>query len=435
MLEEDLNFLGQTPLHLASVNQEISRLLLDAGHRIDTTDKHGITPLMYAAGMGNSQVAQMLILQGADTTRSDARWNRNFIAYASVRGHWSLIFESLDTIRTCYTQRSFHYFVNHALMELIVDNTWIDDLRRAEYFEKLVNLCEDVNLTFENSNTGTNRNNLLHYVRNQKEAQALIHRGFSGFNQPNSDGKLAMNSLVQCPNVELTRYCLENGSYVNHVDLNGRTVIFHLISQLGNYSWLIWDTVDSIKLCLARGADVFLSDNCDCPCVLDGNGCHTSSAFDLGFNINRYGSPPGFMWALEWISIVEDFLGLEASKTMLLSFLRRTQAGMIDITHFCCHRGKGVCERDYGLCRPRILSNEDIREILDEEEEFLEILEEDMQSWEHQSLDIIRSQWMVLLKRKHKVEVKKATEERRDRRQLNQVSEDERLEKKDTTTN
>jgi hypothetical protein len=77
MLEEDRNFLGQTPLHLASVNRDISSLLLDAGHSIDTTDKHGITPLMYAAGMGNSEVVQMLILRGADTTISDTRWGRN----------------------------------------------------------------------------------------------------------------------------------------------------------------------------------------------------------------------------------------------------------------------------------------------------------------------------------------------------------------------
>jgi hypothetical protein len=175
---------------------------------------------------------------------------------------------------------------------------------------------------------------------------------------------------------------------------------------------------------LARGADVFLSDSCDCPC-LDGNGCHTSSAFDFGFNFDLYGSRTGFVWAFEWLSIVEEFRGLEASKLMLLSFLRRTQSDMIGITHFCCHRGRGVRVRDYGLFRPRVLSNEDIREILDEKEEFLEILEEDMQSWKHQSLDSLRSQWMVLLKRKHKFEVTKAREKRRDRRQLNQVSEGE----------
>jgi hypothetical protein len=309
-------------------------------------------------------------------------------------------------------------------MALIVDHTQIDDLRRAEYFENLVNLCEDVNLTFENRNKGTIHENLLHYVRNQKEAQSLVRRGFSGFNQANSDGKLAIHSFVQCPNAELIQYCLENGSNVNHADVDGRTIIFHLISQLGKHSWLIWDAIDSIKLCLARGADVFLSDSCDCPC-LDGNGCHTSSAFDFGFNFDLYGSRTGFVWAFEWLSIVEEFRGLEASKLMLLSFLRRTQSDMIGITHFCCHRGRGVRVRDYGLFRPRVLSNEDVREILDEEEEFLEILEEDMQSWKHQSLDSLRSQWMVLLKRKHKFEVTKAREKRRDRRQLNQVSEGE----------
>jgi ankyrin repeat protein len=166
-------------------------------------------------------------------------------------------------------------------LALILNHTQIDDLRRAEYFEDLVNLCEDVNLTFENCNTGTIHENLLHYVRNQKEAQSLVGRGFSGFNQANSDGKLAIHSFVQCPNAELIQCCLENGSNVNHADLDGRTIIFHLISQLGKYSWLIWDAIDSIKLCLARGADVFLSDSCDCPC-LDGNGCIHLQRLTLG---------------------------------------------------------------------------------------------------------------------------------------------------------
>ncbi|CEO58358.1 hypothetical protein PMG11_03088 [Penicillium brasilianum] len=93
------NFLGQTPLHLAVCNLEISTLLLDAGHDINTTDRWGITPLMYAAALGVSEVVQLLIIRGANIMTRATNWNRDFMHYASVRGHWDLILESLYTIR------------------------------------------------------------------------------------------------------------------------------------------------------------------------------------------------------------------------------------------------------------------------------------------------------------------------------------------------
>jgi len=258
-----------------------------------------------------------------------------------------------------------------------VRSPWIDDLERATYFEKLVALCEDVNFIFHDVYTGTSHNNLLHHVRHENEARALVRHGFRGFNQPDSDGKLATYSIAQHPNAQLVKHCLENRSNVDHVDRDGRTVLSNLIAHLGDFSLLVWDTIDSIKLYLSAGADIFLPDNCACPCVSDSNGCHTSSMFCFRFDSNTLQSPPGFMWAFKWLTIVEEFRGYEAAKQMLLSFIRRTQADMVDITHVCCHRGKGVASRAYGIHKPTKLANDDVLEILDEEDEFIEILEKD----------------------------------------------------------
>jgi hypothetical protein len=385
---------------------EISRILLDAGHNIDTADKYGITPLMYAAGMGNSQVVKMLILRGANTTKVESRWKRSFISYASIYGHWQLIFKSLDTIRSFYPEKGFHYFVDCAIMTLISKDQWIDDLVRAAHFEKLIGLCGDVNFTFDNSHTGTSQNNLLHHVKSRKEADALLCHGFKNFNQANSHSKLAMHSIAQWPKAEWIQICLENGSNPNHVDKDGRTILSHLISQLGHISWLVWDTIDSIKLCMAHGADILLPDNCDCPCSSDGNGCHTSSAFNLQPISSIFERGPGFTWAFEWLSIVEEFQGHEASRRMLLSFVRRTQADIVDITHVCCHGGTGVITQDWAIFRAERPPKKDAMEILDEEEEFIEILDQDMQSWMNLSFKEIMSQWMTLLKRKHKEAMK-----------------------------
>lgn len=60
-LHMEKNFLGQTLLHLGVRNVEIVHLLVEAGHHIDIPDSEGITPLMYAAAMGKTDVAQLLI--------------------------------------------------------------------------------------------------------------------------------------------------------------------------------------------------------------------------------------------------------------------------------------------------------------------------------------------------------------------------------------
>jgi hypothetical protein len=121
---------------------------------------------------------------------------------------------------------------------------------------------------------------------------------------------------------------------------------------------------------------------------------------------------------------VEEFRGYEASKKMLLSFVRRTQADMIDITHFCCHRGKGVAIRDYGIYKPKRIPHEEATEILDEENEFHELLEEDMKLWMNQCSKVLRSQWMILLKKTHD-NTAKATNKDRGRGQANFVSDTE----------
>ncbi len=65
-LQENRTFLGQSPLHLAVTNPDVCRLLLDAGHDLDVTDKWGATPLMYAAGMGQGQTVTRSAQYGGD---------------------------------------------------------------------------------------------------------------------------------------------------------------------------------------------------------------------------------------------------------------------------------------------------------------------------------------------------------------------------------
>jgi hypothetical protein len=93
------NFLGQTPLHLAGLNVEISRVLNQSGHDIDAVDGFGRTPLMYAAALGYTDTVQFLICEKANIFMTDHDLHLNFISHASRRGYWDLIMDALEAIR------------------------------------------------------------------------------------------------------------------------------------------------------------------------------------------------------------------------------------------------------------------------------------------------------------------------------------------------
>ncbi|KAJ5464123.1 hypothetical protein N7475_007258 [Penicillium sp. IBT 31633x] len=109
ILEENRNFLGQTPLHLAITDSELFDTLLDAGYDMDDTDRWGITPLMYAAAMGIGHVIKMLVSKGADLLAQCGNLNRDFIDYASARGHWDLLLEIPGIIRSVHGDQGLQW--------------------------------------------------------------------------------------------------------------------------------------------------------------------------------------------------------------------------------------------------------------------------------------------------------------------------------------
>ena len=64
---------GKTPLHWASYNgnTEIARLLIEQGADVNAADEYGITPLMSACDGGYVETARLLIEQGADVNAVD----------------------------------------------------------------------------------------------------------------------------------------------------------------------------------------------------------------------------------------------------------------------------------------------------------------------------------------------------------------------------
>ncbi|BCS21477.1 ankyrin repeat domain-containing protein [Aspergillus puulaauensis] len=324
------NFLGQTPLHLATPSLELVTLLYEAGHDINALDRSGATPLIYAGAMGNAEVVRFLIAHGANISITEKE-GRNFFTYTSDCRRWSLVLDVLGAIRPHCSPEDFQ-------------------------------CCE--------------------------EANALVRCGFTGFNQPNSEGQTPIFSLIRYPDAGLLGVLLAQGTNINHVDLNGRSILSYLIEYLG-FSRNIWGAMDSINVCVSGGSDIFLSDNCQCACS-PGGYC-VSSMFDLTFEESNQ---VAFVWGFEFLSLVEDERGLEESRKVLLSLLRATWAEKIGITHVCCN-GE-VYAASY--LRDEPLTVHEVLEILDEEEELIEELNNKMCTLPSDSFENLRTKWMILLK-------------------------------------
>lgn len=411
-LESNVNFLGQTPLHIVTTHSELCRLVLDAGHGIDVTDKFGATPLMYAAAMGQTEVAKLLILRGANPSLRDARGDRTFLDYAFFSRHWNLALDALLTIQTMIEPSNFQRVVQYALVRAFRHhNALTEDIT---FLPRLIQLCDNVNFTFEDR--GIRDNNLMHYASTLETASTLVQCGFNGFNQKNSEGKLAINSLANYDEAPLIQFCLDRGTDVGNVDQNGRTIFFHLVLRLSLFGGTIWDVIDSIKLCLGAGADPFITDDCICPCSPDG--CHISSIFCNEFSsIMRYYSHPADpVWAFEILTLLEEYCGIQAAERFLLSLYRRVQCDTrhISIAHVCCHKGRGIRREVWRPKRPPRLHDEDIEEILDEESDFIAALDMDMGKVASFPFSKLCAEFMILFKREydlHKEDVRWEEEE------------------------
>ncbi|KAH8892284.1 ankyrin [Thozetella sp. PMI_491] len=396
-LDCDVNLLGQSPLHLAVTDKTKFCLLLDAGYNMNAEDKWGTTPLMYAAALGHIDIVTLLITRGANLCLRDRKDDRTFLEYATARDNMELVVMALKAIEVTYGQDICQIFVRHALVQMISYGK--ASSCRHHWYGPLAQMCIDPNFTFGDHSDGTTDNNLMRYVLSLEEAKILVSLGYTAFNTPNSSGDLAIHSLAQTPRAVLIEYCLQNGANVNHRGRDGYTVIGSLILALHLASWHIWDVMDSIQICLALGADIFFGDDCRCPCSPDG--CGATAIFQLDFKVESILTrAPEFVWALEWLFLVEEHRGPEAAKRVMLSYLHRIKCDEngVSISHVCCHRGHGKAGSFFGQrTEPKYLRDAVVDEILEEEEDFIEFLEQDMEFFATESLESLKRRWLSLL--------------------------------------
>ena len=82
---------------------EIARLLIDQGADVNWIDGEGVTPLILASFKGHLELTQLLLDHGADATVSD-QWNRTALDYALRRGETDAIAQMLQSQKPSHTR-------------------------------------------------------------------------------------------------------------------------------------------------------------------------------------------------------------------------------------------------------------------------------------------------------------------------------------------
>jgi len=408
--EDGTNFLGQSPIHLAVGNADIVRLLLRAGCNINATDNWGHTALMYAAAMDCQEAVLLLLSEGANPCMREEEYGRIFLDYALIRGHGTLFLRAMEKLQELYTTQNFQAFVRRSLVLLTrAEIMRFEHETRGALFAQVCRWCKDVNFSFTDHRRGTDGRNLMHDIRNLQEANALVDAGFNAFNAADSKGELAIHRFAEQPDIELFQFCLDHGTDVNHKNHDGLTVLFRVLWGLDGVPSNIPDTLAILRLAFGSGIDICASDDCNCAC--SPTGCTISSVFDLGFEgSDIFRDSPWFIWFIECVTLVEEFQGLDKAKAVLMGALRRLHTDAWDITHVCCHRGKGISDRKgiLGCFGDQVtkLCDEDTADILDEEADFIDGLENDMASLQDRSHGDLRTEFLSLMKKRYEVHKK-----------------------------
>ncbi|KAK1701949.1 hypothetical protein BDP67DRAFT_453807 [Colletotrichum lupini] len=398
--KDEKNSLGQTPLHLAVSDPQRLKALIDSGHDVNMTDIHGITPLMYAAAVNQDESVTLLIEAGACINAGDKKYGRTFLHYAAVRGHWKLILRFLVRLEGFADNWIVEGWAESAVLLYHVEYPNLGNLEMREVFlGQLLMKCRTANLTFDDVTSGIKDNCLLHYNTGITDFEALMEQGYRLFNHMNSKGQTPLMVAAELGEPDLVRKLVEVGADVNLKDLHHRTALHFALGRMEkSRGYGFWIAMETLRILLAGGANVFTIDGCRCPCSSFGR----LSVVDL-LNSSRHWwqgiweKPP--IAAMELLCLTVEYRGAQEGKDLLLSFIRWEKHEELGMSHLCFqrHSADGL----YGFVassRPLCLQAEEVDDILDEESEFLAILETEMEESSAKDFEHLLKDWLKQMK-------------------------------------
>ncbi|KAK1976778.1 hypothetical protein LZ30DRAFT_602800 [Colletotrichum cereale] len=410
------NILGQTPLYFAVSNPLHLEALLQSNPDLDAPDKCGITPLMYAAAENREESVMMLLDAGANLGAEERRYSRTFINYGALRRHWKLVLKCLSRINDLRGKQAAEAWARNATVLFHVK--YPDRLEKRDVtLDQFLIKCGDVNFFYDNLQTGHLNRTLLHDASSTSDLDALLDNGFNLINHADSAGQYPLMTAAARGKVSLVEGLLNTGAKIGLKDNWHRTAIHHALANLStgvaSYTQAAMDTV---CILVSHGADLLSRDNCRCPCSPEG--CLPGVELKSSISDN-WGAAPFPVWAMEWACLVYENEGIDGAKTAVGSLLRRTKHQEMGMTHVCCRRSPGLRWDSSCFSRsPSCIPDDDIDDILDEESEFIEILEKEMTRSTNQEYELLFDEWIRQIKLSLAVlskEIKDSEKNSRDR--------------------
>ncbi|PVI05472.1 ankyrin [Periconia macrospinosa] len=338
------NFLGQTPLHLAVRRLELISSLIKTGHPIDPVDAFGLTPLMYAAGLGMIASAKELISAGANYSFKDRTHGRDFISLAFARSHFDFIIELIQHLQSTYPHNAKNIGQTYSKWTLIQLVTESGQLYKPsdDFIEALAAIVDNINFQFDvpNQLSKSDDDHLLHYRWRLNHVQTFMKYGFNALNHKNSMGRTALMCAASYGDPILTQYYIDMGANVDDQDIDGMSALAHALD-----GWCRFTTpfgyndeishLETARILINAGTDLDSSDNCDCACSL--SGC--TAAFTL---LSCFPLMPStwvsIFTTVEWLVLLQDCGREEEMRTQMISLIRRAKFGASCMVHTCGER-------------------------------------------------------------------------------------------------
>ncbi|MBN2642650.1 MAG: ankyrin repeat domain-containing protein [Victivallales bacterium] len=236
---------GWTLLHYvakAGGNHKLCEVLINKGIPVDSRNKYGATPLMFAILNRNKQEVSVLLKHGADVMAQN--FNKWTLLHYAAKADYDLSICEMLMEKGIPVDAPNNYKATPLMLAAMHGNTkWVKLLIR-----------KGADILAQNVNRWT----MLHYVvlggKDLQLADELMKNGIS-VNAPTKTGTTPLIIASGKGNVEMMKLLIERGAQVNAQENNrakhGHTPLHAAVTS---------KSVDAVKLLLAAGADISLKD-------------------------------------------------------------------------------------------------------------------------------------------------------------------------------
>lgn len=417
------NSLSQTALHVAAMYAlQTMEVLVEAGYRLDETDRFGVTPFAWACSHAYSfdgEALATVIKAAIDTGTYDPQAICEMWAHVMERSAEECQLTPL-LMGVQYFQRvGFHAFTRDLCCQALgrfmdrdadhgsgsskyepqISKLLSIVLSDALVCEELTIIKNDLNLRFSDTFWLVTEekwlrhapcrveDHLIQRLRLGSHVTALIKHGLDLAKYVDHFQRNAFYLFVQSvyldPEASVIRALLACGVDPNHQDHRGHTPLHLFLRYTRRRRHGLLAQAKTLSKLIANGACPTIRDKCRCACAP--NGC---LATWMEIRLSGRELP---LRAILQLSVVE-FHSSHMAREVVLELIRRAKHELFGIPHWCCTR-KSKEPFDFAAHLP----SDDIDEIWKDEEDHIRNLDLEMELHNEEVLEDLIEHWYHLI--------------------------------------